>query len=135
MKHLPLDIYDDMPEAMKRYIQHFGFHFNKKAFEYAVNSMKKKDGKVIDAWTKEQCDQMLQRYGVQLEHNTLYDAAYVMNMAKADYLRSSITDEAHIALYVKDVLDDPDGSDELPFRCWMQKCIAMGTPVEFEDLM
>lgn len=130
-----LDIYDDMPSAMKRYISHFGFHFNKKAFEHAVKDMRTKDGRAIEPYTKEQCEQLLQRYSVQLENNTLYDAAYVINMGKADYYKSSITDDQHLALYVKDVLDDPDGSDELPFRFYLQKCIALGTPIDFEDLM
>lgn len=140
MKHLPLDIYDYMPPAMQRYIAHNGFHFNKKAFECAVKDMQRKNtssGKLepIEPWTKEQIHEMLTRNGIKLENNIMYDAAYVANMAKADYYKSSITDEQHLALYIKDTIDDIDGSDELPFRYWLQKCVALGMPVEFEDLL
>lgn len=140
MKHTPLDIYDDMPRAMKAYISHNGFHFTKKAFECAVKQMKRKNpasGKLeaIEPWTKEQVEEMLVKYGVTLENCVMYDAAYQANWCKADLYKSSVPDEAHVALFVKDTLDDVDGSDELPFRYWLQKCIALGMPVEFEDLL
>lgn len=140
MRHQSLDIYDDMPEAMQRYISNFGWHFNKKACSYAIGQMKRKNpvgGKMeaIEPWTKEQVEALLVRNGVTLDNCVMYDATYVANMAKADYYKSSITDEPHLALYIKDVLDDADGSDELPFRYWLQKCVAMGEPVEFEDFM
>ena len=38
-KKAPLDIYDDMPSEMRSYLRHNGWHFNKKACEYAVNLM------------------------------------------------------------------------------------------------
>lgn len=140
MKHTALDIYDDMPMPMHKYISQFGFHFNKKACDYAVSRMKKKNPTTnklepIEPWTKEQVEELLTRYGVQLENCVMYDHVYVANITKADYYKSSITDEAHIALYIKDTLDDADGSDELPFRYWLQRCVAMGEPVEFEDFL
>lgn len=140
MKHLPLDIYDDMPSSMKRYISQYGFHFTKKAFECAVKQMKRKNpatGKEepIEPWSKEQVEEMLVKYGVTLENAVMYDAAYQANWCKADLYKSSVPDDAHVALFVKDTLDDIDGSDELPFRYWLQKCVAMGMPVDFEDLL
>lgn len=140
MKHLPLDIYDDMPPAMKAYISNYGFHFNKKAFEYAVKQMKRKNpasGKLeaIDPWTKEQVEEMLVKNGVKLENCVMYDAAYQANWIKANTYKSSVPDEAHVALGVKDALDDADGSDELPFRYWITRCVALGTPIDWEDLL
>ncbi|MBQ0074653.1 MAG: hypothetical protein KBT34_10710 [Prevotella sp.] len=140
MKHTPLDIYDDMPRAMKAYISHNGFHFNKKAFECAVKQMKRKNpasGKLeaIEPWSKEQVEELLVKYGVTLDNCVMYDAAYQANWCKADLYKSSVADEAHVALFIKDTLDDADGSDELPFRYWLQKCVALGMPVDFEDLM
>jgi hypothetical protein len=41
----------------------------------------------------------------------MYDSVYVANMCKADFLGSSIVDDVHMALYVKDVIDDPDATD------------------------
>lgn len=140
MKHLPLDIYDDMPQAMQRYIAQYGWHFNKKAFECAVKMMRKKNaatGKLepVEPWSKEQVEDMLQRNGVKLDNCIMYDAAYQANWCKADLFKSSVPDEQHVALFLKDTLDDVDGCDELPFRYWLQKCVAMGMPVDFEDLM
>jgi len=140
MKHLPLDLYDDMPPAMRAYISSYGFHFNKKACDVAVKAMKKKNpssGKVesIEPWTKEQVETLLTKYGVQLENNIMYDATYQANWCKADLYKSSVPEEVHVALFVKDTLDDIDGSDELPFRYWLQKCIAKGEPIDWEDLL
>lgn len=140
MKHTALDVYDDMPYAMYKYISQNGFHFNKKACSYAVSRMKRKNPnsnklEPIEPWHKDQVEDLLSRNGVTLTDSIMYDHVYVANMCKADYYKSSIPDEAHIALYIKDTLEDADGSDELPFRCWLQRCIAMGEPVEFEDLL
>lgn len=136
----PLDMYDEMPRAMRFYLNNYGFHFNKKAFEYAVKGMKRKNpasGKTepIEAWTKEQVEELLAKNNVRLENCVMYDAAYQANWCKADLYKSSVPDEAHVALFVKDTLDDIDGSDELPFRYWLQKCVAMGEPVDWEDLV
>lgn len=140
MRHQPLDIYDDMPPGMKAYVSNYGFHFNRKAFQCAVKGMMKKNpssGKLepIEAWTKDEVDALLARNGVKLENNRLYDAAYQANWCKAKLFKSSVPDEVHLAMFVKDTLDDVDGSDELPFRYWLQKCVATGCPVEWEDLL
>lgn len=133
-------MYDDMPRAMKAYLSNFGWHFNKKAAEFAIKQMKKKDPssgqeKELDPWDKDRVDELLSSYGVKLKNDVLYDKVYVCNMGRADLLKSSVVDEAHLALYVKDTLDDIDGSDELPFRFWLQKCVAKGWGVDFEDFM
>lgn len=125
---------------MKVYLSNFGWHFNKKAAEMAVKQMKKKDPangmeKDLEPWSKEKVEELLNSYGVKLKNDVLYDKVYVCNMGRADYLKSSIPDESHLALYVRDTLDDVDGSDELPFRFWLQKCVAMGEGVDFEDLL
>lgn len=134
MQKLSLDIYDDMPKGMKRYLQNYGFHFNKKAFDLAVEGMKDKDGKVTP-YSKEQVENLLTTYGIKVEGGEMYDKAYVACMGKAVYLGSSIPDDAHLAKYIKDVLDDVDGSDELPFRFWLQKCVAKGKPIDWDEMM
>lgn len=140
MKHLPLDIYDDMPSGMRIYIQNYGFHFNKKAFECAVKQMKHHSlvsgkNEQLEPYSKDQVEDLLASNGIKLEGGEMYDATYVACMCKAGYLKSSVPDEAHLAKYVKDTLDDIDGSDELPFRFWLQKCVAMGKPIEWESLL
>lgn len=139
MKRMPLDIYEEMPRGMRAYLNNYGWHFNKRACEMAVKQMVRKNAttdkeEAIEPWSKDQVEEMLNKYGVKLKNCVLYDHVYVANMGKADYLKSSITDEAHLALYVKDTIDDVDGSDELPFRSWVQKMVAMGIPVEWEDM-
>ena len=140
MKHLPLDIYADMPSAMKAYITHYGWHFTKRAFEYAVSQMMRKNPasektEPIEPWTKDQVEELLSRNGVKLNNCVMYDAAFVANMCKADYYKSSVPDEAHVALFVKDYLDDPDASDDVAFRRWVATMFGNGTPVDWEEIL
>lgn len=139
MKRMALDIYDDMPRDMKAYLRNYGWHFNKKACDFAVSLMKKKDtsGKMksIEPWTKEQVDEMLKTYGVQVENSNGYDHVFVANMCKADFLKSSVPDEVHLALYVKDTMDDADAGDGVVMRRWYATMVANGEVVEWEDLL
>lgn len=139
MRRQSLDIYDDMPRAMRRYVSNYGWHFNKQAYEYATKLMVKRDasGKetAIIAPLKEDIDKKLQNYGIRLENNTMYDAAFVWCMGMADYLGSSITDESHLAKYVKDTIDDIDVSPETTFRRWLATMVGNGQPVDWEDLV
>ena len=134
-----LDLYDTMPASMLAYITHYGFHFSKKACEYAIKKMRRlnSEGKMvgIKPITKDEVDQKLRQHNIELEHNELYDATYLYHMLVADSLGSSLEDEKHLLLNIKDRLDDPDGSDELPFRCFIQCSIATGHPIEFADLL
>lgn len=136
----PLDIYDDIPRDMRKYLQHNGWHFNKKACMYAVDMMKKKSpvsGKLekIEPYTKEQVEDMLKKNSVTIEDTSNYDFVFVANMGKADYLKSSIPDEQHLALYVKDVLDDPDAGDGVTMRRWYATMVANGVGVDWEELL
>lgn len=135
-----LDIYDDMPNDMKQYISNYGWHFNKKAFEYAINTMKKyntETNKVekIEVITKEDIDKLLKSYGVSLNNNVMYDYVFVANMCKADYYGSSITDDYHLCLYIKDTIDDVDASDETTFRRWVATMIGNGNPIDWYEIV
>jgi len=138
---IELDIYDDYrPKAMTAYLRHNAWNFNKKACEYAVKDMRKLNpatGKKesIEPLTKEKVDELLERYNVKLEHNKGYNATFIANMCVADYYKSSIPDEQHLALYIKDVIDDPDNEGGNVFRKWYVDCIAKGEPVDWEDLL
>jgi len=137
MRRTALDIYDDMPSAMRRYISNYGWHFSKEAFEHAVSLMRKRDsaGKAVkvQVHTKEQVTDILKRHGVELENDTLYDGAFVYHMGLADYFGSSVPDEKHLALYVKDTIDDIDASDETTFRRWVATMVGDGQPVPWSD--
>jgi hypothetical protein len=140
MKRAALDLFDDIPREMKAYLRHYGWHFNKKACEYAVKMMKRKNpasGKVerIEPYTKEQVEELLAKYGVTIDDTSTYDFVFVANMCKADYLKSSIPDEAHLALYIKDVLDDVDADDGVTMRRWYATMVANGMGVDWADIL
>ena len=139
-RRMPLDLYDEMPKDMRAYLSHNGWHFNKKACEYAVKMMKKENPATkklekIEPYTKEQVDEMLKKYNVTLENNVGHDYCFVANMGKADYLKSSIPDEQHLALYVKDVIDDTDAGDGVTMRRWYATMVANGEVVEWEEML
>lgn len=138
MYHRGTGNYDDIPAAMEYYINNYGCHFNKKLYMEAVSRMYKKiNGKkqYIQPYTKEQIDSILRQQGIQLENNELYDYVYVASMGKADFLGSSIPDEAHLAKYVKDVVDDADAESGFIFNRWYADQIFMNHPIEWEDMI
>ena len=126
-----LDFYDDRPASMKRYLKYYGEHFNKKLCDFAVNKMN--HGKA--PLTKEKIDEILQKHNIKLEHNELNDYVYVYNMGNNDYMGSSIVDEKHLAMYVKDVIDDKDGYDGIVFNRWYADMVIQGIPIEWEDML
>ena len=140
MKNTPLDIYDDMPIEMKRYISNYGFHFNRKAYNYAVSFMKKRNIKTnheenVEPYTKAYVDEILTKYNIELKNKIMYDYVFVATMCKADYLGSSIEDERHLALYIKDTIDDVDADSSTTFRRWMQTMIGNGMPIDWSEII
>lgn len=134
MVRTSLDIYDDRPKDMIKYLKNYGWHFNKKMCEYAVKRMKK-GSKSIDMMTKEYLDQLLKSYGVELENNELYDYVYVANMCLADFYGSSIQDEQHLVKYVKDVIDDEDAYDGIVFNRWYADMSKKGKTIDWEEML
>lgn len=135
MKRQSFDIYSEMPKAMKRYLSVNGWHFNKAASEFAAKRMKKEGGGSIAPYEKKQVEELLKKYGVQIENDLGYDAVYVANMCRADHLRGSVTDEAHMAMYIKETLDDPDGSDGDVMYCWYNKMERAGVPIDWDGFL
>ena len=134
-----LDARDSFPSGMEEYLAHNGWHFSKKMFEWISSGMYKKDinGKKVKIQTisKENIDELLRRYGIILENKYGYDYVFAANMCKADYLGSSVPDEQHLVLFVKDYVDDPDGYPELPFTRFYGDCIGKGIPIPWDDLI
>ena len=126
-----LDFYDDRPDSMKRYLKYYGEHFNKKLCQFAVEKMK--HGKMPVG--KEKIDEILQKHNIKLDHNELEDYVYVYNMGNNDYMGSSITDEKHLAMYVKDVIDDEDGYNGIVFNRWYADMVFQGIPIEWDDML
>ena len=131
MKRTSLDIYDDRPTSMKRYLKYYGQHFNKKLCDFAVSKMQHGKSPI----SKDKVDEVLDRYNVNLQNNELYDYIYVYNMGNNDFMGSSILDEKHLALYVKDVIDDKDGYDGIVFNRWYADTVTQGIPIEWDEMV
>ena len=131
MNRVPLDIYDDRPSSMKRYLKYFGPHFNKKLCDFAISKMNHGKSPI----SKEKVDEMLSRYNVKLDNNELYDYIFVCNMGNNDYMGSSIIDEKHLTMYIKDVIDDEDGYDGIVFNRWYADTVTSGLPIEWNDML
>lgn len=127
-----LDMYDELPKAMRKYLTHNGWHFNKSLCDFAVSLMKK-NGRSLDPVPKENVDKLLAQYKIQLDNNVGYDYVFVANMCKADYYGSSITDDKHVALYIKDTIDDEDAADGTTMRRWYATMVANGVMVDWDD--
>ena len=136
---MELDIYDDYrPKAMTAYLSTYGWNFNKKAYESAVSGMRKLNPSTgrkerIEEPKKESVDEILKKYGLALEHNKGYNYMYAWATGLADFYKSSIPDEQHLAMYVKDVIDDPDNPGGNLLRKYFADCVAKGEPIEWED--
>jgi hypothetical protein len=128
-----LDSRDKYPSGMEDYLAFNGWHFNKKMCEWAVSKMYKinvaKRKEFITPYTKETVENLLKANNIKLDNDTGYDAVYVANMAKADFYGSSISDDMHLAKFIKDYLDDPDGYDGIVFTRFYADCIGSGTPI------
>ena len=129
-----LDLYDELPKDMRKYLMHNGWHFNKSLCNFAVSLMRK-NGKKLDPISKANVDKLLESYKIQLDNNVGYDYVFVANMCKADYYGSSITDDRHVALYIKDTIDDEDAADGTTMRRWYATMVANGVAVDWDDVL
>lgn len=130
--------YDEWPEAMIVYMRHYGPHFSRKLCEFAVGLMTKSvNGKQIPITpiSREDTEIILDKYNVKLKNNQLYDSTYVANMCKADFLGSSISDEQHMAKYIKDVIDDDDAYDGIVFNRWYADMSYSGIAIDWENML
>lgn len=130
--------YDEIPDGMKRYINNYGCHFNKKLCKEAVDRMYYEvNGKkeYITPYTKDEVDAMLDAYNIKLKRNKLYDAVYVANMCKADFLGKSVPTEEFLAKYIKDVIDDADATEGYVFNRFYADCMFMNNPIEWDEMI
>ena len=133
-------MFDGIPEDAYRYLGNYGFHFNKKACEFAVSMMSKRDAgteKSVpqDMVSKEDVDAMLVKHGINLDNDCMYDATYVANMLMSDMYKSSIPDEQHLALGIKDLIDDIDQRDGYLFVRWYSNVLFNGNPIDWSTLV
>jgi hypothetical protein len=132
-----LDYNSELPSGMKEYLEVYGWHFSKKMAEWASSNMYKVTNgskESIVPYTKESLNTLKERFGVSFNAKG-YDDVYIANMCKADFLGSSVKDDAHLVLYVKNVIDDPDAYEGMPFTRFYADCIGSGTPIMWEDMI
>ena len=123
------------PSAMEEYLSEYGYHFDERLYHFAVSMMRDRNGNPLQAWDKDKTESFLRSNGVQLKNNLGHDAAYVLSMARADYFGSSIVDDAHLAKYVSDYLDDIDGAKTRAFDEFYIKTVALGIPIFFDEML
>lgn len=121
--------------ALEEYIEAYGYHFSKKLYEWAVSMMKDRNGNKVAPKTKEEVNEFLRMNGVTLKNSSGHDAAYVLAMAKADYMGSSIADDAHLAKFVADFLDDPDGSESKALDHFVADCKAKDLRIYWDEMI
>ena len=132
-----LDYRDSFPEGMEEYLSTNGWHFNKRMCEWASSRMyKETNGKkeYIQPYTRERFNEICRMYGAKVTAKG-YDDVYIANMCKADFLGKSVVDELHLVQYVKDVVEDPDAYDGMPFTRFYADCIGSGTPIPWGDVL
>lgn len=101
----------------------------------AVSMMRAAGDKPITPIEKEDLNELLKRNGIDLKNNQLYDAVYVHSMAIADYWGRTIEDEQHLAMFIKDYIDDPDGYDGIAFHRWFADICHKGIVIDWEDYL
>ena len=91
--------YDIKPESFLNYLRYYGPHFNRKLSEFACSCIGKQE------FSKEQLDNLLQSHNIEIPNAKLYDIVYVANWCRNVFYGSSIQDEKHFVLFIKDIFE------------------------------
>ena len=140
MNREDMTIYDGKPKDMKEYLRYHNWHFSKELAMYASANLYRYNGsgqkEYIKPFTPEEVDDILRNNKVTLENKeALYDYVYVANMCKADFLGRSVPNEKYLALYIKDVIDDPDAYDGVVFNRWYADMCKKGIPINWYKMI
>lgn len=131
----PLDIYDTMPEEQRAYYMNYGKNFNEKMCRFAVSKMRDRKGNKVEMMKKEDLEKKLKENGINIENDVMYNGVYTMAMVNADFMGSSIEDERHALLYVKDYIDDHDAADGQVFTRFYASCVNAGIPIDWSEML
>lgn len=134
-KKSSLDNYENIPNDMRSYLSNYGKHFSKNMYEWAVSMMYKENGDGIKPITRQEYEDKLKYFNISLDNDVLYDGMYVYCMGLADFFGSVIEDEAHLMLFVKKYIDDPDAVDGFVFNRFYADCCLKGEPINWFDMM
>ena len=118
--------YDIKPEGFINYLRYYGPHFNKKLCEFACKQMQERE------YSKEKLDALLQSHNTEIQNAKLHDAVYVANWCRNVFYGSSIADEKHFVLFIKDIFDK---EPNFIFNRWYADMAKQGIPIEWEDMI
>lgn len=75
----------------------------------------------------------------EIFERVLADVCEVTEIPERDIMsrsrREEIVDARHLALYVRDVVDDPDQADGFIFNRWYADTVRSGIPVDWEGIL
>lgn len=83
-------------------------------------------------YTKERLEALLQQHNIEIKNSKLYDSVYVANWCKSVFYGSSISDEKHFVLFIKDIFDK---EGNLIFNRWYADMAKQGIPIEWEEMI
>lgn len=136
----PKSSHEETYNDYHKYKDKYGLHFNEKLMKFAVSKMKCYNSstgelELILPISKSELDSMLVSNSITINNNKLCDYVYVANMCKADFYNSSIIDEKHLCLYVKDVIDDPDGYEGIVFNRWLSNMKEKMIKIDWKEML
>lgn len=140
-KHrISLSSFDDIPQGMKKYLQHYGYHFSRAMAEDAVRHMYKKNPTTnkeekVEPVTKEKLDEMFKKHNVTIDNDVMYDGVYLYGMIMADFWGKSITTEQQAVAHIKCMLDDVDKPDGYIFNRYYADACFSGYPIDWEEML
>ena len=123
-------------EAEAQYQEKHKGHFSKKLADWAISMMEKEDTatgkmKAITPTSLEEVEELLKQNGIKIPEESIYDALYLANMAKADYEESLPTKQV-VAKFIKETICDPDGCPEAVLACFCAKMDLKSMPIHWE---
>lgn len=135
-----LQDYDMISPDMRKYLRNNGRHFSRKACDFAISQMRKRNnatGRIerVEPVEKSRVDEVLKNNNIMLENAIGYDYVYLYNMCCADFMGSSIEDEAHVAKYVKDCINDDDACECMIFNRWLADMDSRGVAIDWIELL
>ena len=118
--------YDVKPKEFINYLRYYGQHFNKKLCEFACSRLS------YNSYTKEKLDQLCQVHKINIPNQELYDIVYVANWCRSIFYGSSIEDEKHLLLFIKDIFDK---ESKLLFNRWYADKAKSGIPIDWDEMV
>lgn len=119
----------------RKYQRLYGPHFTKELCEFAVSLMEGDKGPIVPI-TKKELEEKLKQQNIELQYDKFYDAVYVANMCKADYLGDAVpNNDYNLCMYVKKTIDDPDGYDGQTFNRWMSDIEGLHISIDWSDFV